>query len=200
MRARDTSLLSEMVERVRTERSRQLTTDTLLGGKPLQINMVRKGLPGIPTWLDRSASRRSWTGWLGRTLRAIPGRAESDAAAEGRQMAGLSASLPALPLLGCRSERSERRTRCRTHLRVEGVLQPRTGTAMERSPVPLQKWLVAALLMIRGKGVSSLRPAGELGTTRTFGSSWPRAPPRHEAAMFGIQRLTAISGSGANCT
>ena len=41
---------------------------------------------------------------------------------------------------------------------------------MERSPIPLHKWLVGAFLMIRGKGVSSLQLARDLGITQK--SAW----------------------------
>ena len=37
---------------------------------------------------------------------------------------------------------------------------------MERGPIPLHKWLVGAFLMIRGKGVSSLQLARDLGITQ----------------------------------
>lgn len=46
----------------------------------------------------------------------------------------------------------------------------RTGTVMERSPIPLHKWLVASFLMIRGKGVSSVQLAKDLGITQK--SAW----------------------------
>ena len=41
----------------------------------------------------------------------------------------------------------------------------RTGTAMERSPIPLHKWMIAAFHLLRGKGVSSLQLACDLGIT-----------------------------------
>ena len=46
----------------------------------------------------------------------------------------------------------------------------RTGTVMERSPIPLHKWLVASFLMLRGKGVSSVQLARDLGITQK--SAW----------------------------
>lgn len=42
----------------------------------------------------------------------------------------------------------------------------RTGTVMERSQIPLHKWLVAAFLRIRSKGVSSRQLAKDLGITQ----------------------------------
>ena len=50
--------------------------------------------------------------------------------------------------------------------RVQGVLQIRTGIAMELSPVPLHGWLAAAFLMVRRKGVYGLRFVRDLGITQ----------------------------------
>ena len=46
----------------------------------------------------------------------------------------------------------------------------RTGSVMERSQIPLHKWLVAAFLMMRGKGVSSVQLGRDLGITQK--SAW----------------------------
>lgn len=46
----------------------------------------------------------------------------------------------------------------------------RTGTVMERSPIPLHKWMIASFLLLRGKGVSSLQLARDLGITQK--SAW----------------------------
>ena len=81
-----------------------------------------------------------------------------------------------------------------------GYFRIRLGIVMERSPVPLHEWLVGALLMIRCKGAPSLQPARDLGITRESASSWPRAPLRHETAIFGGPSLRAVSGSRTRCS
>jgi len=46
----------------------------------------------------------------------------------------------------------------------------RTGTIFERSHVPLHKWLYVMYLLVKGKGISSMQVAKEIGITQK--SAW----------------------------
>ena len=76
----------------------------------------------------------------------------------------------------------------------------RTGTVMERSPIPLHKWMIAAFLLLRGKGVSSLQLARDLDITQK--SAWfmnhrLREAMRNEDAMFSGPSKSTRPTSGA---
>src|ERR1700730_13986206 len=59
----------------------------------------------------------------------------------------------------------------------------RTGTVMERSHIPLHKWLYAMYLLVTArKGISSLQLAKEIGVTQ-------------KSAWFMLQRLREACGS-----
>ena len=136
--------------------------------------------------LERFANERAATPWL-----------------EVESWPNCKRSLPSLRFFGRCAQSAERQADAAPALRrVQEVLQPLYRYVIERSPIPLHKWLICAFLMIRSKGVSSLQLAHELGITKD--STWfiahrLRSGMRIECGMFsGTAEVDEIYSEGKN--
>ena len=72
---------------------------------------------------------------------------------------------------------------------------------IERSPIPLHKWLICAFLMIRSKGVSSLQLARDLVITQDsawFMAHWLRSIRSECGMFFGMVEVDEVYLDGKN--
>jgi transposase-like protein len=79
----------------------------------------------------------------------------------------------------------------------------RTGTIMERSHIPLHKWLYAMYLLVTArKGISSMQLAKEIGVTQK--TAWFLLHRLREACggrnLAKLKGIVEIDGTAGNCT